>query len=267
MQEETAKDLYRDSEDRHRVWHFPKHDFTLMTLWSKFLVLGNERVINGSLSGNFDIHLDIIDENWATNLPTIDYAIISDAHWFFRPIYLHQGSNLVGCVYCSEPNIINIDVTEAVRMAYRAALKYITNGCTECKGKILTLVRTFSPPHFENGTWNTGGSCSRTGPFHEREINLGGNEWKMRKVQVEETERARKREEKRGKGMEFGVLDVTRAMLMRPDGHPGSHWGNKWMKGFNDCVHWCMPGPIDTWNDFLMALIMKKHKRMAQFPS
>ncbi|KAJ6887169.1 hypothetical protein NC651_027500 [Populus alba x Populus x berolinensis] len=46
-------------------------------------------------------------------------------------------------------------------------------------------------------------------------------------------------------------------MLMRPDGHPNSYWGNKWMKGYNDCVHWCIPGPIDAWNDFLIALLRR----------
>ncbi|BAB10899.1 unnamed protein product [Arabidopsis thaliana] len=44
-------------------------------------------------------------------------------------------------------------------------------------------------------------------------------------------------------------------MLMRPDGHPNSYWGNKWMKGFNDCTHWCLPGPINAWSEFLMAIL------------
>ncbi|KAK9272756.1 hypothetical protein L1049_003133 [Liquidambar formosana] len=253
-QEEIPTDIYKDSEDRFRTWYFPSHDFTLTILWSKFLLIAEERVINGSSTGVFDMHLDRIDDKWTQKLPGIDYAIVSDAHWFFRKMYLYEGANLIGCVYCSEPNVTDLGLGFALRKAFRGALDYINN-CKECKDMV-TLLRTFSPAHFENGTWDTGGSCRRTSPVGEGEINLGSLDWELRSIQVEEIERARNEGNKRG--MKFGALDITRAMLMRPDGHPGSHWDNQWMKGFNDCVHWCMPGPIDAWNDFLMAVLRKE---------
>ncbi|XP_057983258.1 xyloglucan O-acetyltransferase 4 isoform X2 [Malania oleifera] len=253
-QEETPKDVYKDSEDRFRTWYFPRHDFTLMILWTKFLVVGEEQVVNGSLSGVYDLHLDKIDAKWQQKLPVLDYAIISDAHWFFRKMYLHQGGRLIGCVFCQEPNVTDLGLGFAIKMAFRSALERI-NGCGECKGMV-TLLRTFSPAHFENGSWDTGGACERTSPLGEGEVNLGSQEWELRTIQVKEVERARRKGRKKGK--RFGAVDVTRAMLMRPDGHPGAHWGNKWMKGYNDCVHWCMPGPIDAWNDFLMAVLGKE---------
>ncbi|XP_021299087.1 protein ALTERED XYLOGLUCAN 4-like [Herrania umbratica] len=251
---ETPKDQYKDSEDRKRIWYFPDHDFTLMILWTKFLVAGEERVVNGSSSGIFDLHLDKIDKEWSRDLPALDYVIISDAHWFFRPIYLHDATGVVGCVYCNTPNVTDYGVGFALKMAFRSALNHI-NRCKKCKVRV-TIARTFSPAHFENGTWNTGGSCNRPNPLSEGEINLSGNEWELRSLQMEEIEKARMEGDKRGK--RFGVLDVTRAMLMRPDGHPGEYWGNKWMRGYNDCVHWCLPGPIDVWNDFLMAVLQRE---------
>lgn len=248
-QEEIPRDIYKDAEDRFRTWYFPAHNFTLVTLWSKFLVSGKERLTNGSGSGSFDLYLDNLDPAWTYNVSSLDYAIISNAHWFFRKLYLHNTTGLMGCVYCNEPNVTDLSVGFAVRMAFRAALDHI-NGCKDCRGMV-TLLRTFSPAHFENGTWNTGGNCPRTSPA---EVSTGELELELRGIQLEEIERVRKGGEEK-KGMRFGAVDVTRAMLMRPDGHPGSHWGNKWMKGFNDCVHWCLPGPIDVWNDFLMAVL------------
>lgn len=53
----------------------------------------------------------------------------------------------------------------------------------------------------------------------------------------------------------FKLLDVAKATMMQPDGHPGSQWDNQWMNGYNDCVHWCLPGPIDIWNDLLFAVL------------
>ncbi|XP_062010049.1 xyloglucan O-acetyltransferase 4 [Rosa rugosa] len=247
-QEELPKDIYKDSEDRFRTWYFPQHDFTLMKLWSKYLIAADERMVNGTGSGVFDLHIDRIDDEWAKHLPGLDYAIISDGHWFFRVLYLYKGKKLIGCVYCNQPNITGLNTSNAVRMAFRSAFKYISN-CKNCKGGLLTLLRTFAPAHFENGAWNTGGYCNRTSPLREAQVDFTKFDWEMRKIQIEEIERARKEEKK------IKVLDITRAMLMRPDGHPGLHWGNQWMKGYSDCVHWCMPGPVDYWNNFLMALI------------
>ncbi|EXC31595.1 hypothetical protein L484_008391 [Morus notabilis] len=250
--EETPTDIYKDSEDRFGTWYFPRHDFTLMILWTKFLVVGTERMINGTGTSAFDLHLDKVDTSWSQFLPQLDYAIISDGHWFFRVMYLHKGDNLTGCVYCHEPNVTERDISVAVRMAFRAAFNHINN-CENCSPGLVTLLRTFAPAHFKNGAWNTGGYCNRTSPLNEAEADFGSFDWEMRNIQVQEIKRAKKK-----KGKKFGVLDITRAMLMRPDGHPGAHWGNKWMKGYNDCVHWCMPGPVDYWNDFLMAVIRKE---------
>ncbi|XP_050225782.1 xyloglucan O-acetyltransferase 4 [Mercurialis annua] len=249
-QEDIPVDAYKDNEDRNRIWHFPAYDFTLKIIWTKFFVAGEERMINGSSSGIYDLHLDRIDNNWGRDLHTLDYIIISNGHWFFRPIHLHIGSNVVGCVYCNEPNITDRGINFAVTMAFRAALSHI-NQCRKCKGMV-TLLRTFSPSHFENGSWDTGGSCNRTAPFRKEKIDFTSREWELRNLQVEEIEKANRRGRQ---GKRFKVLDITRTMLMRPDGHPGAFWGNKWMKGYNDCVHWCLPGPIDVWNDLLLGVL------------
>ncbi|XP_058179971.1 xyloglucan O-acetyltransferase 4-like [Rhododendron vialii] len=169
-------------------------------------------------------------------------------------------------------------------------------GCNECKGMV-TFLWTFSPAHFENGTWDNGGNCNRTW-LVLREIQTDQSykknritrirlksppkvyyTWKcntskysdkfkpkkhlrilrittpleLRRIQVEEIERPKKIGEK--SGINLQSLDVTRAMLLRPDGHPGSYWVNKWMKGYDDCVHWCLPGPIDAWNDLLLEML------------
>ncbi|KAI3882774.1 hypothetical protein MKW92_041183, partial [Papaver armeniacum] len=227
-QEETPIDVYKDSEDRFRTFYFTNYNFTLM-----------------------------IDNTWIQKLPGLDYIVISDAHWFFRESYLYESEKLIGCIYCSEPNVTNIGPAFAIGKAFNTALKFISR-CQDCNDGLFTLIRTFSPPHFENGSWNGGGSCNRTSPFSEEKIDYGGSEWEFRSNQVQVVERIEKKEENRGDKKRYEVLDVTGAMMMRPDGHPGSHWNNQYMKGYNDCVHWCLPGPIDVWNEFLMALLQMK---------
>ncbi|KAL9293018.1 Protein ALTERED XYLOGLUCAN 4 [Arabidopsis thaliana] len=250
--EETPKDIYKDGEDRNRIWYFPKHDFTLSTSWTKFLVEERERRdSNNTGTGLFDLDISKIDEGWFNGLPNTDIAIVSAAHWFFRPIFIHRGDETLGCIYCNLPNMTQISPEEGFKLVYSAVFKQI-NECEKCKEDLVTVLRTISPAHFENGTWDTGGTCSRTSPFGENKIDLQSNEMKIRKSQIEQLEGITKQGNKAKK---FAVLDVTRVMQMRPDGHPNGYWGNKWMKGYNDCVHWCLPGPIDAWNEFLMAII------------
>ncbi|KAI9120784.1 hypothetical protein K1719_007817 [Acacia pycnantha] len=247
-QEETPNDIYKDSEDRFRKWFFPEHNFTLMSLWSRFLIVGEERTVNGRGSSIFDMQLDKVDDDWAKQFSDLDYAIISDGHWFFRVLYLHEANKLIGCVYCHESNITHHDIDFPIRMAFRSVFRYMSN----CDRRVAVLVRTFAPSHFENGAWNTGGYCNRTSPMREEEVDLESVEWKVRNVQIQEVERVRK------EGLRIGELDVTKAMMMRGDGHPGEYWGNKWMKGYSDCTHWCMPGPIDVWNEFLLAVLTRE---------
>nr|KYP50516.1 hypothetical protein KK1_027672 [Cajanus cajan] len=256
-QEESPKDLYKDSEDRFRKWYFPMHDFTLTMLWSRFLIVGTERMVNGTNFSVFDMQLDKVDEDWATQLPHLDYAIISDGHWFFRVMHLYQAQSLLGCVYCDQQNLTHYNPDFTIRAAFRTAFKHI-NACKEC-AKVVTVMRTFAPAHFENGFWNTGGYCNRTGPVSEGEVDFGKFDWEVRNVQMEEFEKARREGLEGGLGHRFEVVDVARAMLMRPDAHPGEHWGNKWMRGYNDCTHWCMPGPVDMWSELLLAVIKKHH--------
>ena len=54
------------------------------------------------------------------------------------------------------------------------------------------------------------------------------------------------------------LLDITLLANIRADGHPNSYrefqpFGKDHKKPIqNDCLHWCLPGPIDTWNDLLV---------------
>ncbi|XP_071918299.1 xyloglucan O-acetyltransferase 3-like [Coffea arabica] len=253
-EEETPQEVYRGDEGGKTItWHFPHHNFTIMVLWSQFLVSASEMVVNGSATDSFHLHLDKIDESWAQKLPALDYAIISAGHWFFRTNYVSEGGRFLGCIYSHDPNATYLTPDIAIQGVFRLALKSI-NDCNNCS-RMLTLVRTFSPAHFENGAWNMGGTCNRTSPLAPEEINYNGVEWDNRNVQLAEVENAHKLGEKRGRT--FDVLDVTGAMSMRPDGHPDVHWDPFWAKGTSDCIHWCLPGPVDTWNEILLETLRR----------
>ncbi|KAI3969975.1 hypothetical protein MKW92_007859 [Papaver armeniacum] len=254
-QGETPKDVYTDDSDHYRTFYFPSHDFTLMAFWTQHLFSSAVKIVNGSETAMFDIHLDRIDDNWGQKLPILDYAIISIGHWFNRKNYLYEAGKVVGCIYCDEPDVPNVGLAVVVGKAMGKALEYI-NDCNECKA-LFTLVRTFSPTHFEYGSWNDGGKCNRTSPSTEKQADYDFL-MEVRNFQVKEFEKIKKRTTD---GKRFEILDITRAMLMRPDGHPGT---NSHDPSYRDCMHWCLPGPVDVWNELLMAVLQNKDGSMKQ---
>jgi hypothetical protein len=56
-------------------------------------------------------------------------------------------------------------------------------------------------------------------------------------------------------------VDVAALANLRPDGHPGPYMHKDPFGGGgrvpNDCVHWCMPGPVDTFNEFLLQTLLR----------
>jgi len=69
---EIPTKVYSDTKDKFVTWHFKSHNFTLMALWTKFLVEASEREINGTEVEMHDIHLDKLDVRLAANLREIN---------------------------------------------------------------------------------------------------------------------------------------------------------------------------------------------------
>uniref|UniRef100_A0A7N0VER6 Trichome birefringence-like C-terminal domain-containing protein n=1 Tax=Kalanchoe fedtschenkoi TaxID=63787 RepID=A0A7N0VER6_KALFE len=195
--------------------------------------------------------------SWTSHIEDFDYVIISAGQWFFRPLIFHFNDTPVSCHICEIENITAVNTFYGYKMAFQTAFKAIL-GLDKYKG--VTLLRTFSPAHFENGDWDKGGNCPRTKPYGDDEARLEGYILEMYMSQVREFRAVQEMAKKRG--LEFRLLDTTRAMVMRPDGHP-NYYGHSPTANASiaDCVHWCLPGPVDTWNEFLQDMIRKDGER------
>ncbi|KAL7002932.1 Protein trichome birefringence-like 13 [Sarracenia purpurea var. burkii] len=127
-------------------------------------------------------------------------------------------------------------------------LKYMTSFVEGRLRPTATIFfRTQSPRHFEGGEWNQGGSCQRLHPLLPQEVE------KLFSVKNNGTNvEARLVNQHLYKAIDhsvFNVLDITRMSEFRADAHPSTAGGKK----HDDCMHWCLPGITDTWNDLLIA--------------
>ncbi|KAK9272760.1 hypothetical protein L1049_003137 [Liquidambar formosana] len=253
-------DVSYTPDEQFKRWNYTTYNFTLATFWTPHLVNSNQAdPIGPTHNGLFNLYLDEFDQQWTTQIDQFDYLIISSGHWFFRPLIFYENRRVVGCYDCRQPNLTDLTNYYGYRKAFRTAFKAI-NGLKNYKG--VTFLRTFAPSHFENGTWDKGGNCVRQRPFRNSEIALEGDHLELYKAQVEEFRVAER--EGRKRGLKFRLLDTTQAMLLRPDGHPSrfGHWPHENVTLYNDCVHWCLPGPIDAWNDFLLEMLKMEDERL-----
>ncbi|KAJ8451664.1 hypothetical protein Cgig2_018298 [Carnegiea gigantea] len=256
--------VYSEGDDnKFRRWHFPSHYVNISVYWSPFLVKGIEK--DGDRDYN-ELYLDSVDEMWASDLDSIDMVVLSIGHWYLLRAIYHDGDLIVGCHALESLNCTEIGFYNVFGKAFNTALKTIIQRKGFKSNGIDVIVTAFSPHHFE-GEWDKLGACPRTEPYKEGEKTVEGMDAEMRRREVEEVTKAKTmlNADDGLPKVRIEALDVTKLALLRPDGHPGPYmYPFPFADGIkehvqNDCVHWCLPGPIDTWNEVLLDIAKRWH--------
>ncbi|KAH1049225.1 hypothetical protein GLYMA_08G021600v4 [Glycine max] len=252
--------FYYNKENRCKSWRFPSYNFSMSLIWSPFLV---EAAIfedeNGVSSSNVELHLDKLDSKWTDQYLDFDYIIFSTGKWFLKSAIYYENDTILGCHFCPKRNLTEL----GFNLAYRKALKLVMNFIVSSNHKGVIFFRTFTPDHFENMEWFNGGTCNRTAPIKEGEMEMKYLSKMLRDVELDEVGKAASEASKNGVNLK--LVDIAPLSLLRPDGHPGPYRqfhpfeeDQNASKVQNDCLHWCLPGPIDSWNDIIMDMIVNE---------
>ncbi|KAF8411975.1 hypothetical protein HHK36_004534 [Tetracentron sinense] len=259
---------------RMQRWYFKSTSVTIVRIWSSWLVHKTSEPFDFAPEGVAKLHLDAPDENFMSLLPSFDVLVLSSGHWFAKQsVYILHDEILGGQLWWpdkSHPK--KIDNIKAFGISVETILTAIANHPNYTG---LTIVRSYSPDHYEGGAWNTGGSCTgKVRPALDGELAANGFTGIMHEKQVMGFNRASK---KARNGSKLRLMDITEAFGYRHDGHPGPYRNpdpNKITKrGPNgepppqDCLHWCMPGPVDTWNELVLEIIRREYEGTQSFPA
>ncbi|KAL8556589.1 hypothetical protein ACS0TY_004153 [Phlomoides rotata] len=249
--------VYHDKKYQSQKWLIPSHNFTASVIWSPFLAKSYiPDNIDGVSAPEIELHLDILDENWTKEYNSWDYIIFSSGKWFSRSAVYYQNNTISGCHYCPKRNLTELGLDNAYRRVVKNVVDYIAS--SNHKGTI--FYRTVSPDHFEGGEWYDGGKCTRKVPVKEGELEMNWLDKTLWDIEAEELKNASARAYE--KGVDLRVFDVNMMSSLRADGHPGPYRfyqpfsKDKNAKVISDCMHWCLPGPVDAWNDVLMEIIV-----------
>ncbi|RZC59323.1 hypothetical protein C5167_006639 [Papaver somniferum] len=118
----------------------------------------------------------------------------------------------------------------------------------------ISLMRDGKGSFAHGGKWNTGGICNReTEPIASNETYRAKNPLQVKIL--EDTLRRMK--------TPVLYLNISELSYYRTDGHPSLHLQyssdqeRTEFKKHQDCVHWCLPGIPDTWNELLYISLMR----------
>ncbi|KAJ7524320.1 hypothetical protein O6H91_17G001800 [Diphasiastrum complanatum] len=244
-------------------WYFPRHSVTIIRIWSAWLVSTSRKLSELTPVNVTNLHLDQADEAFMEFLPKFDVLIISSGHWYTKKTAYMMADKLVGGQgWRTNTPSFRYNSSAAFALAMQTALNAIVSH-PEYHG--LTIFRTYSPKHYEGGQWNVGGSCTgNTRPFTNFELPYNAYTELMHQHQLNAFRKAELNVTNKSK---LRLMDVTPVFRYRADGHPGIYTNQDPIKqtkrgknGFpsQDCLHWCMPGPIDTWNEFLFETLKQE---------
>ncbi|KAK4418893.1 protein trichome birefringence-like 34 [Sesamum alatum] len=121
---------------------------------------------------------------------------------------------------------------------------------------------SLSPYPLGNTVWSTDDSChNKTEPILDERYWASAANRSMMRIVESTIEKLSER------GVKVEYLNITQLSGYREDAHPSifrTFWGtltNEEVKNnvdrYADCMHWCLPGVPDVWNQILYAYIMK----------
>ncbi|TVU09152.1 hypothetical protein EJB05_42593, partial [Eragrostis curvula] len=239
---------------------FPSHDVTVSFYWAPFLVRATGKAEDYSVRYNH-VHLDQPGDRWAADAETIDVAVLAAGHWPLNGAVYYNGSEVVGAHNAPELNHTSVGYAWPLRMAYRKAVErlVISSGG---RRRTTVVLATVSPTHFEGRPMDSPTACTKMEPYKKGEKDLDWIYRELRDIVYEEAKAAK--ENKAAARIE--VLDVTTLAAMRPDGHPGAYMNrDPFANGVpekisSDCLHFCLPGPVDTFNEVFLQILLKKRR-------
>ncbi|KAI9192369.1 hypothetical protein LWI28_021874 [Acer negundo] len=220
------------------AYRFPSTNTTILYYWSACLC-DLEPLDIKNRATEYAMHLDRPPAFLRQYLHKIDVLVLNTGHhWNRGKLKANRWVMHVGGVPNKNRKIAEIG--GAKNFTIHSIVSWV-NSQLLSHPQLKAFYRSISPRHFVNGDWNTGGSCDNTTP-----MSIG------KEVLQDESSDHSTGSAVKGTGVK--LLDITSLSQVRDEGHI-SRYSITASRGVQDCLHWCLPGVPDTWNEILSAQI------------
>ncbi|XP_038699447.1 protein trichome birefringence-like 16 [Tripterygium wilfordii] len=221
------------------AYHFPSTNTTVLYYWSACLC-DLEPINATNPATNYAMHLDRPPAFLRQFLHKFHILVLNTGHhWNRGKLTANRWVMYVGGLPNTDRKIAQIG--GAKHFTIHSIVKWVDSQLPS-HPHLKAFYRSISPRHFVNGDWNTGGSCDNSTP-----MSVG------KEVLQDESSDHSASSAVKGTGVE--LLDITALSQLRDEGHI-SRYSITASRGVQDCLHWCLPGVPDTWNEILFAKLI-----------
>ncbi|XP_061339421.1 protein trichome birefringence-like 31 [Gastrolobium bilobum] len=176
--------------------------------------------------------------------------------WMYKP--------LINATYGSPHHVQEYNVTTAYRLALKTWANWLESNIKPLTQKVFFM--SMSPTHLWSWEWKPG---SNENCFNESYPIQGpywgtGSSLEIMKIINNALQELK---------IDVTLLNITQLSEYRKDAHTSVYGERKGKlltkeqranpKSFADCIHWCLPGVPDAWNEILYAYLLKNHQNFS----
>ncbi|KAI3724782.1 hypothetical protein L1987_64547 [Smallanthus sonchifolius] len=218
------------------AYRFPVTNTTILYYWSASLC-NLEPIDPTNKTTEFAMHLDRPPAFLQRFISRFSVVVLNTGHhWNRGKLNANRWVMYVDGKRNTDRKIA--DIASAKNLTIHSIVKWMNGELLKYPG-LKAFYRSISPRHFFNGDWNSGGTCDSTTPGA---------------LEVSQNESSDSVASGAVKGTDVKLLDITALSEVREEGHI-SRYSIRATPGMQDCLHWCLPGIPDTWNELLFAQI------------
>lgn len=223
------------------------HRTNLLARYGRWSANANGGVLESlGYKEGYRVDVDVPEGTWAEAPSFHDILIFNTGHWWWAPSKFDPVKSPMLFFEKGNPVVPPVPPDSGLDMVLKHMISYVDK---RMRPSMTVFMRTQSPRHFEGGDWDQGGSCQRSQPLSPQEVEeLFSLENNGTNVEVRLVNQHLYRAIE---GTRFHILDISHMSEFRADAHPSTAGGKK----HDDCMHWCLPGLTDTWNDLFVAYL------------
>jgi hypothetical protein len=206
------------------------------------------------------VHLDRPPTFLEQHLGVIDVLVLNSAHhWNKGKVEANRWAfYMAGRPLLEYPGLYAMD--DLRRLALSSIARWLHEQIVLNRTHAQVYFRSLSPRHFSGGDWDSGGRCDNNvfSPI-ETQKNLSSSSSSASSSASAPAASATpvllldRIAEDAVRGTRLRLLNITRISAFRDDAHIAKY---KKTDQRQDCLHWCLPGIPDLWNEILYARLL-----------
>ncbi|KAK4268580.1 hypothetical protein QN277_025213 [Acacia crassicarpa] len=239
-------------DPNHPVFTAKKFNATIEFYWAPYLVNSNTDIkIIGDPKKRI-IKVDSITER-AKNWTGVDILVFNTYVWWMSGVRI---KSLWGSFANGEEGYEELDAPVAYKLALKTWANWVDSTIDPNRTRV--FFTTMSPTHTRSQDWGSkeGLRCfNETKPVRKKNYWGTGSDKTMMSVVAKVLKKMK---------VPVQIINVTQISEYRIDGHSSvyTETGGKLLTEEErtdpsnaDCIHWCLPGVPDTWNQIFLAML------------